>query len=318
MQGGDRKAPLRHRRQKGGETLRLWYKEKDITDAVGIASCETVNASGRLCTLTAVLERAENWYSWGPQAGDTIRATAGNLDTGLLYVDSLLPDEGRFRIFAVSARQAVRQKAWKSYEGQTFGRIANLCAAECGLEPALYGMASGQILPYCVRRDETPVQFLQRLAAREGAFVKCSDGRMNVISADYAAGLKAGQTLRLEAGQNGFTHIKSETDKAHSLTVAGPSGRGTAHDLTARAGLDLLVTDAPDSDETARRWAKGLLYMHNRQAEKLILTTALNGAFVALSRVDVTGIDVLAGEWLVEETTNDLIRETTLVTLMRA
>jgi hypothetical protein len=77
------------------------YQRKQNTNGKHLPACVFRETAANRCdVLELELENAAAWYKWGPKTDDRIRAMHGGFDTGALYLNTILPEQGRFRILA--------------------------------------------------------------------------------------------------------------------------------------------------------------------------------------------------------------------------
>ena len=67
----------------------------------------------------------------------------------------------------------------------------------------------------------------------------------------------------------------------------------------------------------AMRFARGLLMMHNREAERLNISTTFDAGMTSMIRVDVEGNTDANGQWLVDEVEHDLHNGQSTAKLLR-
>ena len=72
-----------------------------------------------------------------------------------------------------------------------------------------------------------------------------------------------------------------------------------------------------DDNAQAKRWASGLLLMHNRQSEMLELAMDFNPGYTAMVRINVKSSTASNGQWIVHETEQDLLNGRTKAKLLR-
>lgn len=299
--------------------MNLYYKGADITGSVNITRCVHRDVShGRADSLEIEMDHAAAWYRWGVKTDDTIRILHNGYDTGILYLNAVHPEGDRFKIIATSLPSAARRRAWGSFENKTLSTIVRHLAAECGLEAKLYGVSASFAYRFLLRRNEGCAAFLDRLGIWEGAAVKAFNGAFRAISVEYAQGLAASRTLRITTEQEGVTYTRRNNTKFSGVTIATPYTQATAWDADAEGDNHPILTHLPAYDVAqANRWARGLLLMHNRKAERLTVECAFDAAFTSMIRVDVDGNTDANGEWLIDEAEHDLINGRTTAKMLR-
>lgn len=288
----------------------LYYQGVDITDDVDIKRCIYTDVSGgRRDLLDIEFEYSNRWFGWQPQKDDTIRATYKECDTGILYVNTVLPEQGRYRIIATGAKSAARRAATASFEEKTLGAIMGMIAGECGMNQGLYGISAGNFYPYMIRNNETCTAFLDRLLIMEGGRLKCMNGKLRGIGIEYAQGQTATQKIEIDSTQLQARYQRREDMKYSGITVLTPFARASAFDSSATGNNHPVITTLPAMDGAqAGRWARGLLLNHNRQAEELNLSMEFNAGLTALARIDIESDTDADGEWVVDEAEHDFVR----------
>lgn len=299
--------------------MRLYYEGTDITDDVRIAGAvHRDTAGGRCDSLELTLERADDWYRWGPQRDDEIRIVHDGYDTGRLYLNTVLPENNKYRILATGMKSAARRQANAAYMNVTLSTLFSVCAAECGMEAELYGFDGDLDYPFVLRQNEGCAAFLHRLMQWEGGVLKTFDGRFVGISCAYAQSLPAAQTLKISAQQAGFAYRRREDAEYCGLKIETPYAEAAAIDADTAGDNAPVINHLPAlSAAQAGRWARGLLLTHNRQAEEASVQSVFNRGLTAMARVDVESSTPAAGEWLVEEVTHDFVRKSSAARMLR-
>lgn len=287
----------------------LYYEGVDITDDVDVKKCIYTDVSGgRRDMLEIEFEYSEKWFGWQPQRDDTIRVKLDGLDTGFLYVNTVLPEQGRYRIIATGAKSMARRAATASFEEKTLGTIMGTCAGECGMEYGLYGINAGIIYPYILRENETATAFLDRMLILEGGRLKCLNGKLRGIGIEYAQSLTATQRIEIDSTQLQARYQRREDMKYAGVTVVSPFAKASAYDSSAGGNNHPVITTLPALDNAqAGRWARGILMNHNRQAEELNMSMEFNAGLTAFARFDIESETDADGEWVVDEVEHDLV-----------
>ena len=96
--------------------MELYYQGVDIAYMVDITKCIHHEASGGRCDCLEIeMDHAGAWYSWGPKTDDVIVASMNGYQTGTLYLNTIIPQNGKFRILATSVPSAARRKTCATY-----------------------------------------------------------------------------------------------------------------------------------------------------------------------------------------------------------
>ena len=289
--------------------MKVIYQGKDITEDVDVSKCLFSDYSGgRRDILDIEFEYSNKWFGWKPEKDDTIQIEHDGFDTGKLYVNSILPEGGRYRILATAAKSAARNKVWASYDDTTLNALMGICAAECGMEHGLYGISGGLNYFYITRENQDGMAFLDRLLTMEGGRLKCQNGKLRGIGIEYAQGLTAGQTFEIDTTQMQARYTHREDLKYAGITVKTPYAEATAYDSSVKDGNHPVINHLPASDNAqAGRWARGMLLNHNRTAEELELGMEFNAGLTALVRVNIESDTDANGEWIVDQVEHDFI-----------
>lgn len=299
--------------------MQLFYEGTNITRDVDVVKCVHRDASGGRCdSMEIEFENAQAWYRWKPRCDDRIEARMDGYSTGVLFLNTILPMEGRYRIIATSLPGAARRKAFDSFVNSTLEMIVHRLSAEFGFEARLYGISADLTYPFLLRRNEGSAAFLDRICRWDGALVKAFNGALRVISVSYAQELHTGRVLRIMADQKGAVYTKRENTRLSGVTVSTPYARATVYDEGAIGNLHPVITGLPARDDAqAMRFARGILLMHNREAERLSISASFDAGMTAMIRVDVEGNTDANGQWLVDEVEHDLFNGRSTARLFR-
>jgi len=299
--------------------MELYWAGTNITRHVNIRGCVHRDVShGKCDCLELTLDHAATWYRWGPEEDDEIQVIQDGYDTGKLYLNTVIPEEDRYRVLATSTKRAAARRAWGSYRNVTLEQLVNLCAAECQMEGKLYGVDGKIRYPFLMRENEGGAAFLERIGHWEGIAFKTLNGAFRGIGIEYAQGRSPEMNITIRADQRGVTYRRRDNTKYTHITVQTPWACATARDTAAKGNNPKTVACLPAMDNAqAGRWARGLLLTHNREAEEIRLETTLNTRLSAMARVDVNGGTDMDGNWIVDEAEHDLYNKTSSVRLLR-
>ena len=269
--------------------MQLFYEGTDITREVDVVKCVHRDVSGGRCdSIEIELENAAAWYRWQPKRDDMLEVQMDGYSTGILFLNSVLPTAGKYRIIATSLPSAARRKVYAAYEGMRIADIMASCAAECGMDSTLFGIDEDITYTYLMRHKEGAPAFLSRILQYEGAVLKALNGRLTAISIEYAQTMAAVQTIEISADQAGTHYLRRDDIKLAGITIKTPYATGGAEDADAPYGQREVFTDHPVTDAAqAARWARGLLLCHNRIAEELTVNMEFNPGMTAMTRIDI-------------------------------
>ena len=299
--------------------MNVYYEGKNISKSVDVRKCIHTDVSGgRRDMLDIEFEYSDRWFGWQPQRDDRIQIELNGYTTGDMYVNTVLPEHGRYRIIATGAKSAARRKTWASYEDKNLNAIMATCAAECGMQYGLYGIGGGNNYSYIMRENEDSMAFLDRLLMMEGGRLKCLNGKLRGIGIEYAQNQSAMQTIKLVSTQMQARYIRRADIKFSGLTVQTPYAKASAYDTAGTGGIHPVITMLPAMDNTqAGRWARGLPLTNNRTAEKLEINMEYNAGLTALARIDVESSTDAADQWIVDEVEHDFVLLKSRATLLR-
>lgn len=298
--------------------MEIYYQGKDITGMVQVRKCIARDTSGGRCdSLEIEFDNAAGWYNWGPEEDDQIVVAYNGYDTGIMYLNTVLPEEGRFRILATALPCAARKKQYKSFAGKTIEEIMRSCGMASGMEFSIYGIDGQAVIPYIQQEDESAAAFLCRLLKYEGAVLKCVNGRYTAIGISYAQERPAHQTIEIGVKQAG-TEYRRGGATYKSITIKTPYAEARAEDLLVVSTHAQITLNLPArNDVQAGRWARGLLMHHNRQAETLSIESEFNPGFSAMTRIDITGGTDATGDWIISEAEHDFCNRKSTAKLYR-
>ncbi len=298
--------------------MQIIYQGVDITDAVDIASCFYNDRSGASCdSLDIEFDNLKSWHRWKPEENDEIIISNNGISTGKMYLNTVLPTDGRYRIFATSLPTNAKKKKTASYIGKALESIVRECAHECGFGTSFSGVNTETAFQYIERIDETPASFCERILKLEGAKLKTVDGNFCAINLQYAESRQPATGYEIESDQQGIDYARGGA-RLSRLTIKTPFCEASAIDTDATDGPAMIITGLPTKEVTqAARWAKNLLIDNNRHAEMLSIDSEFNTGFYALSRLKIESSTELDGEWMAEEVQHDLINLRSRVKLLR-
>ena len=102
-----------------------------------------------------------------------------------------------------------------------------------------------------------------------------------------------------------------------SVSIKTPFGSGEARDSSTTGQSRTLTDITVDNDAMAYRWAKGILLMHNRQSEILNIEMDFNPGYTAMVRIDVKSRTDANGQWIIQETVQNLLDGRTKAKMLR-
>ena len=298
--------------------VRLIYQGTDVTDDVDIIECVHNDVcGGESDCLNIRVDHADKWFRWGPQKNDTLQVKRSGYDSGTLYLNTIIPEDGTYRILATSAKSVPFPVRWQSFKKKTLSAIMTMCAGECGMGAKQYGISGGMLYQYLLRDNTSVPIFLETLANREGAVLKTLSGDYVAIGIDYAQGLSPMHEMELDDKQMDSKYIDRRDLRWKSLQIVTPYGNGTSVDSAAN-GPSRTISDIPVDDAAqAKRWARGILLLHNWQAESLEIEMDFNPGYTAMARINVASRTDANGSWIIRKVKQDLLNGRTKAVMHR-
>lgn len=180
--------------------IQIYYNGVDITGRVSINRCyHDMYAAGRSDTLHLRLNDAQNlWDHWGPQRGDEIRVEYGTINTGNMFISSVVPENGSFGITAQAAPLCGFDPQNKSWQQVRLLQIAQEIAQRNGLTLQTYGVED-HLYPYNFQNNEGDLPHLNRLAVREGCAILVYDKTLILYSERYMEAQEPQEALNIAA-----------------------------------------------------------------------------------------------------------------------
>ena len=240
--------------------IKVTFKGKDITADVSISRCiHEMWAAGRSDTLDICFnDTAALWDSWGPQIGDEIRVDYGAASTGTMFVCSAKPENGVFRIRAMSAPPAAMEINNKAWSTAKFLQIAQEIAARHGLGFKSYNVTD-RLYTYLQQSNTSDFAFLHRRAVLEGCAFLVYDKTLILYDVAAMETTAPIETFAIAADSE-YRYSDNRARLYGSCVVAGGAYTG---EFNANNGVVrvLRVDDVGNigSNDEATRFAKGLL-----------------------------------------------------------
>ena len=299
--------------------MNIIWQDKDITEYVMVRKAVARDTCGGRCEgLDIEFENAESWYRWGPAEDDEIRVKQDGWDSGTLYLNTIAPGNGKYRVLATALPCKAREKRWDSFENKTIEEILRRCAARTGMDFRIYGIDSECRIPYIQQENECCAAFLNRLATLEGARMKCINGRYALIGLDWAQERPPAGIVTLRADQDGTDYRRNGAkDRGMIITTPYATGKAIDEEVDVRHATAEITEYPALNNIQAARWARNLLKEKNRKCESLTIRSTFNPAWTAMSRIDITGGTDADGQWLIEDVEHDLKEGTSRATLHR-
>ncbi len=280
--------------------MRVMVNGVDITDRYKIDRAVTRDSDGGEQDIFEVACTGKEAYTdiVRVKSDDVLTASMDGYSTGELYVHTAFGRDGKYALSARGTRRSADEKRWACYEDVTLMELMHLAAVELDMGFGQYGITD-QKYKRLVRRDESWPMFLRRILRLESAVLKCTNGKLLAISIPWAQGQKAVKAYDIAPNQSGCSY--NETfEQYRECVLEEVEVTGKAVDI-AVPGSRTLRPQGIDTDGNkalARRWAAGELLCMNRAARNVEMELPFDPELAAMSRVDLTGLNVTQGKWL--------------------
>ena len=294
--------------------MKILYENTDISNMVQVKDCIVTDTCGNRCdSLDITFENAAGWYRWGPKEDDRIVVSLDGYDTGIMYLNTVMPEDGKYRIYATALPCKARACSCRTFIDNTIEDIMRSCARETGMGFQIFGIEGKNVIPYIQREYESCASFLARLLMFEGAALKCVNGKYTAIGIEYAQDRVAYKGFAVNYDQQNAYYTRIGT-AYKSFEIKTPYVDVTATDTAVDDDHVSKTVSLPVSNAVqAGRWARGLLLSINRECESIVLQADFEPLITAMTRIDITGNTDATGEWLVRKTEHDLINLKTTI-----
>ncbi len=253
--------------------MELLYNGTDISEDMNTTKCIYEAYLGqRADHLTVTLDREDGWEF---AAGDTIKVTEDEIDTGEMTVYRVETEEEHVTIYAstVLRQEEVKDTTWKKVG---FKDLMTALAKELDLKCDFFGVEDVKYDK--VKQDRDSLSFLLYRAALEGCVVVIYNGSVKIINEDWLEEQEV-STDALDEIADDFRIF--DYCQLGSCTVIDKDDETATHSEGDGAGmtkaLDFKLTDKKEG----RRFAKNLLRHENRKrrtglcyADELLITYA--------------------------------------------
>ena len=301
--------------------LKVLYNNKDITEDISVSDCiHDMFASSQADTLCMKFNDSKRlWDKWKPTKKDTISVSYGIAKTGVMYIDSVIPENGLYTLRASSIPPTALNKTDKSWENVHLLQLAQEIASRHGLGFESYDVAD-KIYSY-VRQPNIPdFEFLQQRCNLESLAFVVYDKKLVLYDEEKLEIATPVKEIQIRS-DNDFTYTDS-SQKGYGKAIV-TNGDLTGEFISSN-GLDNSLTQTIATNiggqAEANRFAKGLLRQANKNLTKGIFKLPLMREFSAGSvmQIKTTGADTWNGNGFVSHIRQDYIKSTSKVFFRKA
>lgn len=236
--------------------MKVLYNGVDITDDIDVCACRAEQHSNkRADSLRLVFsDSRKRWDLWEPKTGDTIEVSEDACTTGKMFIHSMLPQNGAYTLFGLSAPEEAWKSVNKSWQDVKLSELISEIAARCAL--SVQGSVDTFKYTY-VQQDKPNLRFLQDRLTLEGYCMLVYDGKLIVYDGSLEK-QRVDTTITVSTQEYRY-HAQKEIT---GLTVAFGAYVGVAGDGSRAITLETAV----QSEAEANRFAANLLTDLNRNA----------------------------------------------------
>ena len=296
--------------QTGG--LRVYVNDKDVTESIAVASCYyDMHAEGEPDSLAITFsDTQKQWDKWKPSPqGDTVRITDGAVDSGKLYIDSIKPANGKYKLQAYSTPKKAYSTKSRSFENLTLQQIAGKIARDNGLLVRFFDVPETQF-KYVQQRGQSDLAFLNQLCKQRGVSFTVYNECLNLYSEKNIEAVNASKTLSLSSDDD-FTVTDDKHAAWASCELKNGTFTGTASDASVKTGKEHreTVTAAWENQADANAAAAAKLRQLNKTAKRaeLVMSTQRKLAAGSVVQLKCNGWN---GKAFIYRIRHDLLKKT--------
>lgn len=247
--------------------MKVIYKGKDIYPDISVAECYLDSYAEKHCDeiLLRLNDTEKLWDIWSPQKGDEIEIENGNVKSGKMFIESIVPESGLITLRAYSIPQSIKDKTDKSWEKVQFTQLASEIADKHGLALELYDVED-QRYDYVEQPKIPDLLFLQGRCELEGCAFLVYDKKLVIYSEAAMEGKAATDTLEITSADR-FEYRNQDADAYSEAEIVNGSIKGNfkapkGGNKLLRKILKVKISGKPEAD----RFAKNLLRAANKNA----------------------------------------------------
>lgn len=257
--------------------MKILYEGKDIFNDVSLSQCWHDMYAERKsdCLIIKFNDAKKLWDSWGAKTGDKIQVVSGASDTGIMFIDSVVPSYGMITLTAYSYPPTVKDKRSKSWNEIKFSALADYVANNNGLKLKKFDVEDFTY-KYVAQKNISDFEFLQQRAVLEGCAFLVYNEELILYKEEKLESKGSQGTIDIEnapktyrpENQINFTYDSNRLNSFESVEITNgvetglySCGNGTGKEL--KKVLPLPMTDTGE----AERFAKNLLRFYNKNQD---------------------------------------------------
>lgn len=269
--------------------MKLLYEGIDIASKISINRCEHETFAEKHSDqlLIRFNDAAGHWNFWNPVRGEKVQLIDCAADTGVMYITSIVPENGLFTLRAMSMPLSGETVNSRSWENVKFLQIGQDIASKHGLKFKTY-QVTDQTYTYIKQERLTDFEFYHRRCQLEGCAMLIYDGALIVYDEHKLEGQTPGGTLKL--GADGvFTYRDDSAQSFSKAEVTSGKFSGSYSDANANTSRILRPKEPIEctSNSEATRFARGLLRQANKDARTGTFRRKLSRPYAAASVINI-------------------------------
>jgi len=296
--------------------MRLIYNGKDITSAVEITKAELIdNAGSKADSLEVCFSDTEgSWSKWEPKKNDTVEIDHEGFRSGVMFVDELEQQRGKYIIRALSIPQEAKTHRTKSWEQVRFLEVAREIAARYGFELQTYSIEN-YLYNRLDQNDQADFEFLAFRCMLEGYVLKITNRKIVIYDERYMENKEAVKTIYLSDFDGNFKFVNKST----GIYAACRVSNGTIQSEYKVSGIygptlnisNIVVTNQAE----AERYARNILRHHNKYEQTGKFQIQLDTGLSAGVNIQIAGVGMADGKQFCEQITHRFTENKTILNL---
>lgn len=300
----------------------IFYNGVDITNSVHPLVLQITDNAGCVPdSLTAVFSDTEGlWSKWRPAKNDTLQVKEGGFDSGVMFIDQIGQEPGRFELKALSIPQTSKTARSQAWEDVRLFDIGREIAARYGFAFRTFG-AANQLYERVDQLDEPDFAFFSYRCMLEGYALKISDRSM-IVYDEHLEEQKAADpagTIR-ESDLNGDFRFDDKSVDIYQKCIVRSQFDGYiegSFEDASISGPALKKNEYATNQAEANRWARGLLRGCNKHRVTGTLPINLNTSYAAGTVIEVRDVGMFDGKYFVHRIVHDLVGNRTRLTVRK-
>ncbi|TCZ73059.1 hypothetical protein E0485_21820 [Paenibacillus albiflavus] len=304
--------------------MNIIYNGVDITPSIHPISAKTTDNSGeRPDSLSLTFSDTEGlWSKWKPAKNDKLQIKENGFDTGVMFVDQISQNAGKFGIMALSIPQPCKSARTQAWEHVRFLEIVTQIAARYGFIVQTYNVTN-HLYERVDQVEESDFSFLSFRCMLEGYALKINNQSLVIYGEPEEEKKPVDPNLsviHLRDINGEFKFVDKSTDIFEKCVVRSKTRSGYLEGEfkdTNISGPTHKRNLYASNQAEANRWAKGILRSFNKRMVTGVLPINLNTNYAAGIPVSVVDVGLFDGKHFIDRLTHDFINNRTEIMLRK-